>query len=368
MSKKVRNSSIELLRILAIILIIASHATNYIMQGDVWSLGGGGSFRFLEVIGIWGQFGCVLFIIISSWFLCDASSFDFRHTARLGMMTWIACLLIVIVDLCCEKRLSAPEIIKELLTPVYDQYWFVTTYLFFSLLEPFVRRWNQNSSPEFRLKLVIVLTVLIPFYNLIFAASPGYHLADFFYVYFLTSHLKLSGENRIERHAGAFFGISVFGVWLLVHISGILLRKTQHTSMLNGLYNRLWGITPLIILGAISLFYLAEKKTFYSKSINFFGKRTLGVYVLHENFLMRGGSGKASLLWDELFCLSARYKMTTLFPICFIISILLTFFVAAFIDDIMSWITERVISVHVLNDMCVRITEFYSRVLKISGD
>lgn len=40
MNKTVRCSNIEMLRIIAVILIIASHATNYLLQGNVWKFGG----------------------------------------------------------------------------------------------------------------------------------------------------------------------------------------------------------------------------------------------------------------------------------------------------------------------------------------
>lgn len=329
---------------------------------------GGINFYFLEVVGIWGQFGCVLFIIISSWFLCDANGFSFKHTAKLIISVWIICFLIVVLDRCGGSRLSISDIAKELLTPAYNQYWFITTYLFFSMLEPFIRKWNRNNSIEFQLKLVLILTILIPVYNLLFSASPGYHLADFFYLYFFTSYLKHKKNNIVERNSLVLFTISTFLVWASVHISGIILRRNHLEFVLEGLYNRLWGINPIIITGAMSLFYVIEKKAFYNRAINYLGKRTLGVYVLHENLLMRGGNGKASLLWDGFFRLSYKYETVAIFPLLFIVSVLFTFIVATIIDGIISWGIKRVMSTSLLNDLCEKITLFYTGIIESEQD
>lgn len=58
MNKTIRCSNIELLRILAMILIIASHATNYILQGNVWKFGGKKrTFIFLKLLEFRANWG-----------------------------------------------------------------------------------------------------------------------------------------------------------------------------------------------------------------------------------------------------------------------------------------------------------------------
>lgn len=73
MNIKIRDSRIESLRIVTVILILAHHAIqhggesyNSLIQAplsinQIWS----------TVIGSWGQLGVTIFLIISSWFLTE---------------------------------------------------------------------------------------------------------------------------------------------------------------------------------------------------------------------------------------------------------------------------------------------------------
>lgn len=77
--KKERNSNIELLRIISMLLIILYHIIRRYADYE-------GNFQTLNtstyltetILGIWGLFGVYLFVAISAWFLCS-SKFRIKH-------------------------------------------------------------------------------------------------------------------------------------------------------------------------------------------------------------------------------------------------------------------------------------------------
>ena len=99
-------------------------------------------------------------------------------------MTWTACLVFVGVDIVLGlKRLTVGDIVKELATPFYEQYWFITTYILFILIEPFLRNTLANMDILLHKRIVMILTIVVGFSNFVWGHNLGYHLADFLYIY-----------------------------------------------------------------------------------------------------------------------------------------------------------------------------------------
>ena len=89
--KTVRDSQFELLRILAMLMIVASHAAQHSLAGDfsllVQPMGVNTAATYL--MGTYGQLGVFLFVIISSWFLCGKSGIRAEKIVRLYAQTML---------------------------------------------------------------------------------------------------------------------------------------------------------------------------------------------------------------------------------------------------------------------------------------
>lgn len=78
-----RSLNFELLRILAMLMIVASHATQHSGSGDWALISGKFSLNVFAtyLFGTYGQTGVILFVIISSWFLCTSNSIHTKQSA-----------------------------------------------------------------------------------------------------------------------------------------------------------------------------------------------------------------------------------------------------------------------------------------------
>ena len=92
MVKTLRNSNIELLRILAMLLIVQSHFSVHgymeMVNGNLCSIGNGLN-RFLLTAITTGNIGNGLFMLITGYFLSQSTSFRIRRFFRVVIQVFI---------------------------------------------------------------------------------------------------------------------------------------------------------------------------------------------------------------------------------------------------------------------------------------
>lgn len=135
--KKVRNSNLECMRIVCMLLIVAYH---YCMHGN-----GNGILRtesswnhvWAILFGSWPEIGVYGFVMISSYFLSEQKGIKSKKAVVMVIQAFLFSMMIsaIVFGLRLEP-FSLAVFLKEALTPYYSQYWFVTTYLIFYLISP----------------------------------------------------------------------------------------------------------------------------------------------------------------------------------------------------------------------------------------
>ena len=198
-----RSSNFELLRILAMLMIVASHATQHSGSGawtlitKPFSLNVFATYLF----GTYGQTGVILFVIISSWFLCTSNSIHIKKAVRLYFQTMISSVLIFLfVKFGAFEPVGVKEFVKAILTPVYGGYWFIRTYLLFYLVVPFLQKAVQSADEKTHKKLLIILTILLPVLRFFFFVEGEFgNVGDFVYIFVAVSYLKKHEGNFLEK-------------------------------------------------------------------------------------------------------------------------------------------------------------------------
>lgn len=343
---KNRDSRLEMLRIFSMILICFSHCVQHIGNNNWEILERPLSFMWITnlLLGSWGQVGVSVFVIISAWFLTEQNEIHIRGIWNIIGQTWLeSVLVLILVSISKFEVVSGKIIIKELLTPVYGQYWFVTTYCVFYMLTPILRIILKGISQK-QLKLICIAgSFICPVYTMIFGGNEilGGSLMDFCYVFFLTAYLKQKQGNWLERHC--FLGVIIGSGCIIVGSIGIkLIFGTQAISKILKLIT---CRNCFVYIIAFCLFYLYQKLKYHNhKFINKLAKGTLGIYILHENILMRGDNGK-SLLWEKIWHISNYYNYPGGYIIHLVSAVIITFFICwviAMICEIFSgWILKK---------------------------
>ena len=283
----VRNSSLELLRIVAMLMIVGGHffqfgfqfPHEYITANRLWG----------QFLALGGQRGNDMFILISGYFLIRSQAMKFRKVFRL--LSEFAFYAIVVVSVLVISGAEGFSI--KLLRSMLHQWWFVKTYLVLYVLHPYLNLFlNRISRKEYEkfLKTVFICWCVIPTCTAL--QFEGSNLVYFVCIYSLAGYFRLWADDFGSRKFilyGIFFMMINFLTVCILDIAGL-----KYAIFADKALYFCGMMRPFTLLSALCFFIGFKKLEIpYSKIINTVAGASLGVYMLHINkfsnqFLWRG--------------------------------------------------------------------------------
>lgn len=275
MGKTQRNSSIELLKVVAVAMIVLSHAA---AGGIEYILGLPSRVATAEIVNF-GQIGNCLFFIASAWFLCLSDKVKPVKAVKLvteGILTSILCAAIVLL---LGYQLTKSEIILSSFPITYGYNWFVSCYLLIYLIHPYLNAVISSMKREQHFALISLMIVIYGCISVPLGGGKYYYteLIGFIIIYFITAYLKLYHHDVKSLTLLKWF---VFG-FVAWQISTIAICIGGKPLWLNKFVN------PCFMMIAFPLFLFVTEYHFTSKVINWLSSLSLMVYMLHNNKLVR---------------------------------------------------------------------------------
>lgn len=319
--KAKRNPNIELLRIVSILLVLLSHCISHSNANSGLLLNPEHTITFNHIFsvfaGTWGRLAVEVFIFISAYYMVDKEGgFRSKKIIKIGVQAWFWCIVIMCFVYGFRLReVSMTDVIKEFLTPAYPQYWFITNYILFYLLVPFLQLLVNKLKLRQLKCLVVLLTCMIACFRMAESVS---NLVYFGYLFIVAAFLKRD-EGWFERKRKIILPIMfIMSVCLkfMIYDFDLFTGRELPGAILSGI-EMLSGFVTSIM--AISLFYNFKcwKCRFITggEAISRLSRATLGVYIIHENILLRGSGGQSALLWDNIFHIGDAFYTSNMFII-----------------------------------------------------
>lgn len=303
MNKKIRNSNLELLRIFSMLFIVAHH------------FGVHGGFNLIEksfalnkfiiqIISSGGKFGVNLFVLITGYFLINGK-FNLKKLIKLIMETWFYSVIILLIFIIFPLGLDVgiKNIIKSFLPVTYSSYWFITTYILLYLFVPFINFFISKISQKQYLKLIFLLVVFCSFVPTFAQTTLAFsELSYFLLLYLIGGYFRLYPNKYAEKVNFNFLYGIIF--YLLICISiiafDILGEKYQIFSR-GATYFTGQKSFPLLISSMGIFLGFKNLNIKNTKTINIISSTTLGIYLIHDNFLVR------EFLWLKFFKVSEHF-------------------------------------------------------------
>lgn len=265
-----RNSSIELLRIFAILFIISHH---FLVHGmKLWEDISWSNYILLTLdSAFYVAVNC--FVLISGYY---SIRFDWKKLLRIYLLTaiigGIGYLTHLIID---DATLGRSVIYNTVLCISHPpKTWFVQIYVFLFLFSPLINA-ALSSLDKGKMKQVLCLMTIVCVYIGWFwqdnVNKGGDNLINFIWCYCIGYYLK--NYFKIDRFAKIYYLL----IWILASCLNTVLSITIDSYIPRGHNN------PLIMIAAINLFLFFRSFNFSSKYINIIAGSTLGVYLIHEN-------------------------------------------------------------------------------------
>ena len=292
---KGRNSSIELLRIIAMFMILMHH---FIVHNgyDISQLPLGPEKIFFQLIMAGGgKVGVVIFFSISAWFFLDREQTIKSNLKRVWIMErellfW-SLILMAFYLVFDRADLGMKLMVKSVMPLSMDLWWYATAYAIFLALLPFLSKGLKALGREYHLALAATMLVIWGLTSFI----PGMvRISDSFFA-FIYLFILISAYKWYLRP------LSTKQIWALTLAgAGFVLFYTA-VSIILGLFGINKGIfitrdwkLPMVMIG-FGMFLLFDRVTFHSRIINRIAQSAFAVYLITDY------AASEKLLWVQLF-------------------------------------------------------------------
>lgn len=277
---KTRQSNIELLRLVAIFMVLIVHAdfsalgepTKEVAQSEPLSSFARFLFEALSIV-------CVdVFVLISGYFGI--------HPSKRGILNLIfqcgfySCGIYIVMLLLGHATLGMKNIADCLL--LSGTYWFVKAYILLYLLSPMLNAFIEFSSLKQVRNVLLTFFVFQTIFGFISdglaSFENGYSTISFMGLYLLGRYVKINYEKfnftPPYKYIIAYCGICV-------SVAALAMLSTYFTGFQ---FQRLYTYTnPLVIIASLSLLLYFSKLHFTSKIVNWLASSAFAIYLFHTN-------------------------------------------------------------------------------------
>lgn len=294
-----RQANFELLRIVAMLMIIALHYLNksdlillYTEEHSAVNYGA----HLVEAFCIVAV-NC--YVLLSGYFLVE-SVWKPGRVVSLAAQILFYSILIPVVLICTgvipAGELSVYDWLNFVLPVETEHYWFATAYLILYVLSPLLAAGVKALDKK---TLQVIIGILLLFFSVWKSIVPaalatdryGYDYGWFICLFLIAAYLRLYGCPGLEkkRKAVLLYVCMSLGIFLLSAATGFLAERVpslEYYMNMPATYNHV-----LCLLGSVGLFMAFKDMDFRegkaAEMIRRLAPYTFGVYLFHEHILIR---------------------------------------------------------------------------------
>ncbi|MBQ7718401.1 MAG: acyltransferase [Clostridia bacterium] len=329
---KVRDSNIELFRIITMLMIVAYH---YVVNSGLAEASGPiyadplswRSLFLLVFLGSWGKIGINCFVMITGYFMCK-SNITAKKFAKLVLeVMFYRIVLHFIFIITGYTEFSVKNLIMTLIPVTAIDKGFTSCFFMFYLCIPFlnvlVNKMNEKQHIYLLLLCGFLYVVLGTFHRINFN-----YVSWFIVLYFIASYIRLYPKK-------CFSNTKLWGLLalLFIVISAASVVAGAWLADRRGFFKATFFVTDsntflAVAVGVCSFMFFKNVKIGYSKVINTIAASTFGVLCIHAN-----SNTMRRWLWKDLLDNVGHYGarlmplyaigcVAAIFVVCIIIDIL----------------------------------------------
>ena len=318
-----RHSGMELLRILAMALVVLTHT-------DFWALGSPTASMcatdmtraayqyYVEFISII----CVnCFIFISGWFAIKPSLKGF--TNLIFQILFYNLLIYLICALSGSVLWSVRGFVEHLNVFVH---WFLAAYIALYLLSPILNIFIEKAGKHqamLTVGLFVALDVLLGWAKDYLSFLGGYSLLHFMVIYLIARYIRVYGGRwfSLDKKWDATIYLVITLLTPTIVIASYYLAPPiwYYSSLL------FWYNNPLVIVISVYFCLFFSKLNFSSRLVNFVGASSFAVYLIHTDTLVRdwciGDYSRGIFFTHDLFYFTGAILL--LIVVLFVIAVII---------------------------------------------
>lgn len=342
--KSKRLSNFELLRIIAMYLIVLHHSVvhgvcdvtkNFNMIND-HPLNG----SIAYTLGSGGEVGVYIFVLITGYFMIN-SHISLAKLVKLWLPIFFWSLSLYVIF--NYRSISILGLFKTILPITFGQYWFMTTYVFMYLLIPFLNKGVDYINSKTRLWYFLILGCLLIISGcpILGMGTVTSRLADFCVVYMIGALIRKSNLLQKEKYIKyaniamvVLCSLDILSIALLISV-GTYIHKIVLLKLAQNIVISPWTMIGILI--AIAVFMvLGSHDIRYNKLINKISAVTFGIYLISDNQYLN------IWLWQKIFHMNQMITQAPLFMLLYVILVsIIVFCLTGIIESIRKFLFRR---------------------------
>lgn len=278
--KAIRNSNIELLRILCMLMVVVLHFNNNGANTGIVNMP-----ELLTTRLTWGFLVESFCIVAVNCFVLVSGYFGIKLKWRSVMKFYLQCFLIGLVSYLAYIGLNGgfswQVLAERFLAFTHNGWWFVVSYLGLMLLSPLLNKAVETMTKQQLFHSILFFTIVMLYlgwYHKVEATNYGNSLISFLWLYLIGRYIgKHISLHAIRNYRWCWLGGYV--VACLALFGMIMLRYHCTWEMHYPLdYNN-----PFVVVAAIMLLLFFLSWSFQSKAINWLASSVFAAYLLQES-------------------------------------------------------------------------------------
>lgn len=305
-----RASNLELLRILAMLAIIAHHyvvnssVTDYFVYDETITH----QQLFLEIWGMWGKTGINAFILISGYFMCMMQLTLKRYIKLLVQIFFYGFTIMLIFAICDYQPLTTKLLFNQAAGLFrYVNRYFVASFMAFYAFVPLYNIVIRNIDSKHLCYIVLGLLFYISICSTFFLAPTMYEPLWYVTLYFVAAYIRLYPNRWTEN-------LKISSIVLIASVTVAILAciLTVHICVETGatqLAPYKWHLVAdsnrflAFIIGLASFLTAKNIKMGHSKIINGLAAGCFGVLLIHAS-----SDTMRQWLWQDVYNVPAMLK------------------------------------------------------------
>ena len=307
MNKK-RYANIDLLKFVAIIMVIAIHShlfsTNFIQSSHI-------STYIQYALRILCE-GVAIFVFVNGFLLINKKEFDLKKHLKKALKIFLililwSLILTVLIKIIYKEPLHILDIIKNVfITDINNKYtgilWFLQNLITLYLIYPILKVVHDHNKKVYDYLFIVLLcttivTNLLGMISQLINTKINYsginvlteYVGKFqiltnrnFLIFFMLGGYIFENKEKFEpkeiRYKWSLIGIIS---WIISFIFAVVISKLQNKVYIDN-FNYGSAFMPIILIGIFAItFDYQNKNKWYNKFIEFVGKNSLGIYLIH---------------------------------------------------------------------------------------
>lgn len=340
MEKEKRNTSIELFRIITMLMIVGSH---YVVNSDLLK----GINRdnlltvnsiFSIVLGGGGKIGINCFVLITGYFMCKSRITLKKFLKLLCEIEFYNIVIYLIFVIMGNEVFSLTGIWKNIF-PFYTLgSSFVPSFLVFYIFIPFLNiLLNSMSRNQHKMLIGLLIVVDCLLQTFLFVPDAFTYLGWFVILYIIAAYIRFYSQALFENKK----------LWLVISIVAIIcsILSVLFCIVLSYIFDKsvyYWFVSDsnkiLALLTSVSMFvFFKNIKLNYHPVINWTAESTFGVLLIHAN-----SQAMSHWLWTDLLRNTTFFnKSPAIFISYSIITVLGVYLVCSVIDRVRICVLEK---------------------------